>query len=117
MDFFFTGSGTVIMGGCATVSRTECELFRYEIGSVVYICEKASQKGKLEAICIKSVRVLLGKPSPWGCFPPPEPKNVLYTDTYNTIWEQDELCTHREALDLAIEYWEELAEEAAKLDC
>lgn len=117
MDFFYTASGSVIISGCAPVIPAFCEIYQFEIGSLVYVCKKAEQQGIIEAVCIKEVRILTGKASPWGCFPPPVPKHVLYTDTYNTIWEQDELCTHRQALDLAIEYWEQLAEEAAALDC
>lgn len=115
--FFYSATGGIFIDGCAPVEREECLVFRFPIGSRVYICDKACNQGKIEAICIKSVRIIQNQPSPWGCFPPPVPKHVLYTDTYNTIWEESELCTHEEAIDCAIVYWERVQEEASKLKC
>ena len=108
-------SGTITIGGCALIERTECLVYKYPIGAKVYVCDKACNHGKIEAICIKSVRILSSHRSRWE-YPSP-PRNVLYTDTYNMIWEEDELCTHAEALDCAIAYWERVQEEAAKLKC
>lgn len=113
----YTASGEIIIGGCALIERTECLVHKYPIGARVYVCDKACNHGKIEAICIKSVRIIQGQCSPWGCYPPPPPINILYTDTYNTIWEEAELCTHAEAIDCAIVYWERVQAEAARLKC
>ena len=117
MDFVYIASGGIFIDGCALVERTECLVYKYPIGSRVYVCDKACNHGKIEAICVKEVCILQSQASLWGCFPPPPPTNVLYTDTYNTIWEERELCTHSEALDCAIAYWERVQEDAANLKC
>jgi hypothetical protein len=117
MDFVYEGTGNIKISGCAIVSATFCEVFAFAIGSTVYACQKACQRGFLEPVCIKSVRILKSQASQWGCFPPPDPKKVMYIDTYNTIWEERELCTHAQAIEHAIAYWQRLAEEAEALDC
>ena len=115
--FIYCATGGITIEGCAPVERAECLVYRFPVGCVVYRCDKACSQGKLEAICIKSVRIIQNQPSPWGCFPPPERKVVLYTDTFNTIWEEEELCTKEEAIDCAMAYWEAIQEDASKLKC
>ncbi len=93
-DFCYTMSGGVVMGDCAFVSKSECVRFKYGIGSTVFICNTASTKGKLEAVVIKKVNLINNRPT-LDTFVP------IYIDTFNACWEEIELCTQQEAIELA----------------
>lgn len=71
--------------------------YRYKEGSILYICNKARTKGVMEAICVKSVRLMVVN----GVIP-------IYVDTTNRLWNEDELCTESAAKSLAITYLQNL---------
>jgi hypothetical protein len=98
MDFTYVGSGGFKLGGCAVVRKEACYNHKYEVGSTVYICDKAANKGKLEPIYIKKVRINFDKFN----FPV-----VVYQEKNNRCFLEYELCTHQEALELAIMYHED----------
>lgn len=67
---------------------------------VAYNRQAAQNKGKLEPVVIKKYKLLFN------------PKDVLYTDTLNGLWNEDHLCSKSEAVSLAIAYNEKMALEA-----
>lgn len=90
--FSYAGFGTINLKGCAQiVNVTKYYHYNFEVGSKVYILEKA-KKGKLEPVVIKKVRRVNDQ--------------FVYTDTYNGTWMQDELVWEMFAVNLAIQYWE-----------
>lgn len=70
--------------------------YRFPEGSVVYSCEKALA-GVLEAVAIKSVKFVANERTN-GNFV------VFYTDTYNGVWNEDQLCTEAAARATAVSY-------------
>lgn len=93
-DFCYTMSGGIDMGDCATVVKSRCVRFRFGVGSTVFVCRTARTKGKLEAVVIKKVN-LINNNGTFGLFIP------IYIDTFNRCWEERELCTQAEAIELA----------------
>lgn len=83
--------GTIVISSCFQYYYTYNVTYRYAEGSCVYNCLN-SIKGKLEKICIKKVRI--------------NSDIVIYQDTFNGFWNENDLCTHSEALANAIAYWE-----------
>ena len=100
--------------------------YNYAVGSIVYNINKA-KIGILNAVAIKKVRIINSMPTPVNNNKIPsiyEPigdrhTTILYQDTYNGLWNEDELCSEQEATDLAIAYLErrQAAILAEMIDC
>ncbi len=90
-DFSYTASGSISLGGCASYKMAIYLYFQYQIGSFVFSKEKAL-KGVYETIVIKKVE-----------FPN---YNILYTDTYNALWSENELVPYSQAKILVDNYFE-----------
>lgn len=103
MDFNYIGTGGLTLSGCADFSITEKFFVTFGVGSIVYNCRKATQKGQLEKIAIKKVII--------------NSTQETYIDTFNAIWDATELCTHEEALAAAIQYYEDQLAAAEALPC
>ena len=86
------------IGGCAKVCVKKRYVYKYAVGSTVYHCPKA-RKGVLEKVTVKDVRLVFVNGNDRVAVP-------LYQDTYNTLYNENELCTHAQALDLAKTYYE-----------
>lgn len=95
-DFCYTMTGGIVFPKqCAPVSSFRCERFRFAEGSIVFICDTAATKGRMEAIAIKKVELITD--SFLQIIP-------IYIDTTNRRWNEDELCTQNEAKELALDY-------------
>jgi hypothetical protein len=96
MSFSYTSAGSTIVRGCADYILSQNYHVKYANGAIVYNRNKARQKGKLEKLAIRSHRIV--------------PGNVLYKDSFNGLWNEDELCSQQEAIDLALLHYEEQIE-------
>lgn len=95
-SFSYNASGTLVIDGCATMSLFWGVVVPYGIGSILYDCFAARTRGVVEAIAIKKYHTVLKA----------NKIIVMYVDTYNTIWNERDLCLKQTAIDLAINYWE-----------
>ena len=66
---------------------------RFPIGGIFYNC-KAARRGCLEAICIKKYKVYSGIKTGGAI-------RLMYVDTLNGLWNEDELCSKTQAIDSA----------------
>lgn len=82
--------------GCATGTSKVRVTYKFAIGSILFSCAKA-RKGIIEVVAIKDVRLLNSKStySQWV---------ALYIDSFNGLWNEDELCTEIEARQAATDY-------------
>ncbi|MHA2043388.1 MAG: hypothetical protein ACW99G_01265 [Candidatus Thorarchaeota archaeon] len=99
INYCYTMSGGITMGGCAVTTSAKCVTYKFAEDSLVYICEKAFDEGKLEAVKIKRVD-LIANFSTFGNIVP------IYTDTLNGRWEEHELCSQQTAVEAAKLYYE-----------
>lgn len=98
-NYRYVGSGGVKVGGCAKVTKTIFEFYKFGEGSTVFNIHKA-EKGILEAITIKYIKLINSKKT-LG-------KTVhLYVDTLNGLWNENELVDEAEARVLAEMYLED----------
>ncbi len=100
MDYTFTASGSIRVGGCTEVEAEYFFISRFEVRDTVYNRPKAL-RGVLRKHVIKEIVGFLDKHDPWGArpcvicnFPP------LYIDTYNQFHNEEDLVTYDEALEL-----------------
>ena len=96
----FIGSGTVNTGGCSEYEVIYYYDYKFTINSYAWLKYKA-KKGILEKVAIKSVKMI-------------SPYVFLYTDTFNSLHDEDDLLTHEEAIEMAKTYWENLEYISAK---
>ncbi len=82
---------------CCGISSTKILVtYRYAEGSILYDCHKA-RKGVLYVVVIKSVKLITNNKTFGKTIP-------LYTDTFNALWNENELCTEGDAKILARAY-------------
>jgi len=68
---------------------------RFAVNSIAYICKKASQQGVLDPVAIKSTKAINNS---YG-------QTVgVYVDSFNGIWNENELCDETTAQALALAY-------------
>ncbi len=91
-----TANGESFVCGIGITARVVS--YRYQPGSIVYICNKAIREGVLEAVCIKNVKIIRNEVTivPF----------ILYRDTFNRLWNEEELCNETDARNAAILYLE-----------
>ncbi len=99
-------SGGLFGDGCVLVGIRHPSVTAFGIGDVVYSLPKA-RVGRLEKVVIKTIRVVTSRRTFGG-------KVVLYEDTLNGLWNEDELAALDATTALAAAYWQRAAEEAAK---
>ncbi len=105
MDFSYQGNGSIKTGGCSAYDLSQNHPVKFSHGSIVYNCWQATHKGVLEKLAIKSYRIVFGH------------DNVLYKDTFNRLWNEDDLCYQQEAIALAIAYYENVALLSQQANC
>ncbi len=93
MDYEFTGSGDLKTYGCPEVVVDKYYRHKYEVGSTVFDLFSA-RKGRLEAIVIEKVFFI-----PVGGV-----YGVMYRDTLNARYNEADLVTHDEAIQIATAY-------------
>jgi len=96
----YTGSGGINIFGCARIKQSNYYTYKYGENSIVFLRYKAV-RGVLEKIAIKKVILKQGYRTGGQVIP-------LYQDTFNAYYNEEELCTHQEAVDLATIYFEDL---------
>lgn len=102
-----TSIGTAVVDSiaCGKALTSYSITYKYAIGSHLWSRPHAL-KGVMEPLVIKDVKITI--------------YNVLYIDTFNGYWNEDELCSEAIARDLAVKYWErqkEILFQAMKLEC
>ena len=90
MDYTYNSVGGVELFGCSDYIAKQFRYFNFAIGSIVFSAAKA-RKGIYEKIAIKEVLF-------------PKPQINLYVDTYNGLWNENELVVYSEASQLVNEY-------------
>jgi hypothetical protein len=98
MAIQYTGTGGINIFGCASVQHYDYYNYLYGENSIVFLRYKAI-RGVLEKIAIKKV-ILKQNIRTYGKIVP------LYQDNLNAYYNEEELCTHQEAVDLAIIFYE-----------
>jgi hypothetical protein len=94
--FNYTSDGKMKFNGCSAVSKSENFLSKYQRGDRVWLYYKA-KKGILESVVIKELRILGGSFS--------YNKVVsIYVDTYNFLYNEEELIPLNLALELKNNY-------------
>ena len=94
--FNYISNGKINLTGCSGVFKSVNFATRYKKGDIVFLKKKAIN-GTLESIAIKDIRILGGKFS----F---NQVSAIYTDTYNFLYNADELVLLGEALYLKETY-------------
>lgn len=95
----FTGSGTINIDGCTRYRLYLYSTYKYQPGDVLFFKNKAVEEGKLEKIVIKKVRLVNNKQTNGVVA-------FIYQDTYNALYNEDELVNEHTALLLAKNYYE-----------
>jgi hypothetical protein len=93
-SFNVTGFATA----CSQGTRAIGVPYKFEIGSLVFSVAKA-KKGILQASVIKQIKVVFNARTQGRYL-------ILYTDTFNVLWNEDELCSEADATTFAIAYLE-----------
>jgi len=99
-DFEYIGSGGAETLGCAEYSMQVYYTYAFEVGSIVYLKHKA-KKGILERVAIKRIFIRQNKAT-WG-----QPI-FIYQDTLNSLYNEADLVTHQQAVDLTLIYHENI---------
>lgn len=102
----YSGTGGPQIIGCAGVRYEIFIDYKFGEGSVVYLKHKAL-KGVLEQVAIKKVILVQNRKTFMKMV-------FLYQDTLNGIYNEDELLTQQDAIDLAVAYHETQKAEAIK---
>lgn len=95
-----TGSGTIVISSCTPISLYVNLTYKYKVGDACFLKFRA-QKGKLEKIVIKEVKVVANKYTSGMV-------NFMYIDTFNAIYAEQDLLTEKEAILVAKAYYEHL---------
>lgn len=95
-NYNYAGSGNATINGCYAAYKNINFRTKYAVGDVLYLKYKA-QKGILESIFIRNVRIL------GGAFSFNQIVGI-YTDNYNFIYNEDELLYLNEAIILKEKY-------------
>ena len=108
--FDYEAKGSIRIVGCAGFSMEKKYLAKFLEGYRAYVRKKA-KFGKIESVIIKRLRRMMPEStSRYGIQP-----DVMYTDTLNRVWSEDELIFQEEAVDLARLYWENVEQEGRAL--
>lgn len=108
--FEHESTGTIRINGCAGTNLKKIFLALFTVGSKAYIKQRA-RFGKMEFVVVKKVyRQTPRNTASEGIQP-----EVMYLDTYNRMWAENELLLQENALDLATLYWQNLYQEGRSL--
>lgn len=108
MAIQYTASGGINVFGCGRIRQSNYYLYKYGENSIVFLRYKAV-RGNLEKIAIKKVIVKKESIKTSGLIIP------LYVDTLNAYYNEEELCSHKEAVDLAKIYYESVKAAALRI--
>jgi hypothetical protein len=103
MGYRYRGRGGPHFTGSARITVEYYYSVKYPLGSIAYDIYAAKQKGRIEPVVIKKYKINYN------------PYDVLYTDTLNALWNEEHLCSHSEAVEYAIGYYEKRQQMAESL--
>ena len=102
-EFNETSLGGITIGGCARPQQKHLETTLFAPGDVAFNAYKA-RRGTLEKVVVKKAKLLCTRKIA-GL------QRVLYTDTLNGLWNEDELVDFATAKALAMQYQYDLMDE------
>lgn len=105
-DYVYTGSGSLRVHGCPQITVDQFYDSRFAVGDTAYD-RLSARKGKLEKVVIRKIvfRTRGGLILP------------LYIDTLNGLYNEIDLVTHDEAVEIAKSYYHrKLASVNAEID-
>lgn len=114
MDFDYEASGGMTFRGCADpIVVEEHFTHKFGVGALAYRADRA-RKGFLESISIKRVKRIdpVKIFDETGCI---VLQKFLYIDTFNAIYNEEDLMWPDEAKAAAIDYWQDVADESLAL--
>lgn len=97
MIFEYTGSGTIIVEGCTCPKKEIYLYYKWPENSIAYLKYKA-EKGIMERVAIKKVIINKNYATKLA-------EVVLYQDTMNSLYNENDLITEEEAKYLAQVFW------------
>ena len=103
MDYTYTTTGGVLVGGCVPFEVNFFYITRFNIGSIV-LSKKKKKKGIFEKIAIKDIRFSNKNAHPFGTSMKRYNYAPLYIDSYNGYHNEEDLCGYSEASALAEAY-------------
>lgn len=108
--FDYEAKGKIRIVGCAIFDAKKNYIVKFLEGTKAFVKKKA-RLGVVEYIVIKKTRrIMPANPSCYGIQP-----EIMYTDTFNRIWCEEELISQESAIDLAKLYWENINQEGRAL--
>lgn len=99
--------GKIELFGCAKVTLELDFQVDFAIGERVFIKKKAKTEGVLASVVIKEIT--RNEYSSYAGF------QVIYIDTFNRLWLEEELVNLTRAADMAKLYWAQIKDEAKEL--
>lgn len=84
---------TTISAACGVANTATAISYAYSIGSVLYSYPRAV-KGYLETLAVRDIHIATSG-------------NFLYLDTFNRLWNEEDLCIESVARAAVIAYWEQ----------
>ena len=95
------------VAGCATITYIKTYRTDFAAGDIVFNVDKA-RRGILEKVVIKKQKVI-NSIKTGGQF------KVMYVDTLNALWNEWDLVSHAQAIEVAKAYYENLLADAESL--
>lgn len=112
MTFDELASGGVSLLGCSNVTHLQPRptyVGRFVAGDTLYNVAKA-RRGVLEKVVIKGVRMIASRRT-FGS------NRVLYTDTFNGLWNEYDLVPYEDAVELILRWADALEADKNRLAC
>lgn len=94
----YTGSGSVIVSGCGEYTYAKNYPYLWNVGDTCFLKYKAI-KGKLEKIVIKEIKIVTNYEIDGEI-------RFMYVDTFNALYNEGDLLTQFDAVNLAKQYYE-----------
>lgn len=107
--FEYEATGRIRVVGCAGVKIKKSFLALFKVGSRVYI-RKNAKRGELKSVVIKRFAKSLADSLDTYSNP-----MIMYTDTFNRVWAENELLSEENAADQAMIYLKNIEEEGKRL--
>jgi hypothetical protein len=99
MNYNYIAGGSIHLGGCSDYKSWAYVYWRYAINSIVF-SKPAALKGKYEVVAIKEVVFTPQSNMCRACNYTP-----MYKDSYNALWDEQELVPYSEAVDIIDNYY------------
>jgi len=94
----YTGSGTIIISGCTEINVFRNYPYLYSVGDTCFLKFKAL-KGKLEQVVIKEIKIVTNYQINGEI-------RFMYIDTLNAIYNESDLLSKYEAVQIAKQYYQ-----------